>query len=126
MQLIEELRKKGVDHFNVGWGRFRLSCEAKVELDGEELDGLTCFSERTITVSGKLDYMGQRHTLIHEIWHVVLNNMWMDDRTKEYGQLAGLVSISNEDLAENCARGMLLFKNLNPQLWDTLFSQRQQ
>jgi len=123
LQLIEELRKKGVAYFNIGWGRFRLSCEEKVELDGEELDGLTCFSERKISISGKLDYAGQRHTLIHEIWHVILSNMWMDDRTKEYGSESGVVHICNEDLAENSARGMMLFHNLNPQLWDVLFSQ---
>ena len=97
-----------------------------MELDGEELDGLTDFSERKITVSGKLDYAGQRHTLIHEIWHVILSGMWMDDRTKEYGMESGLVRICNEDLAENSARGMMLFQNLNPQLWDVLFNQRQQ
>jgi hypothetical protein len=125
LQLTEELRKKGVGHFNIGWAKYQILFVPIVELDGEELDGLTDFSERTIKVSAKLDREAQRHTLVHEIWHVILSSMWMDDRTKEYGPSSGLVHISNEDLAENCTRGMLLFKNLNPQLWDIIFYRHQ-
>ena len=122
MKLFEELQRKGISHFNIGWAKFRLISEYYVEIDGEEIDGLTDFSECTIKVSSKLDYARSRHTLIHEISHVLLSSMWMEDRTKEYGLSAGALKICNEDLAENMARGMMLFHNLNPQLWDILFS----
>jgi len=122
LQLIDELRKKGVGHFNIGWAKYRILLVPIVELDGEELNGVTDFEKRTITVSSKLDYAAMRHTLLHEIWHVLLEGMWMHDRSKEYGAMEGIVPICNEDLAENIAKGTLLFRNLNPQLWSILFT----
>ena len=92
-----------------------------IEVEAHELDGVTDFSEYSITLSEKLSYDASKRTLIHEIWHCLLAGMWMEDRGTEYGNLSGLVHISNEDLAENITRGTMLFRTLNPQLWAVLF-----
>jgi len=122
MDLFEELRRGGVSHMHCGWASFAILSAVTIIEDGEELDGVTDFEKRTVTVSSKLDYTAMRHTLLHEIWHVLLEGMWMHDRSKEYGAMSGIVPICNEDLAENIAKGTLLFRNLNPQLWDILFA----
>lgn len=125
MDLFEELRRGGVSHLQCGWAAFSILTTPTIIEDGSELDGVTDFEKRTITVSSKLDYAAMRHTLLHEIWHVLLEGMWMHDRSKEYGAMEGIVPICNEDLAENIAKGTLLFRNLNPQLWSILFSPHQ-
>tara|TARA_R100001594_G_scaffold123563_1_gene160015 strand:- start:2859 stop:3239 length:381 start_codon:yes stop_codon:yes gene_type:complete len=126
MRLLEELRRKGVRHLNVGWAKFTLLSMPYIEVDGHELDGVTDFSEYSITLSEKLNIDASKRTLLHEIWHCILAGMWMEDRGPEYGDAAGMVHISNEDLAENITRGTMLFRSLNPQLWEVLLNPRPQ
>ena len=57
-------------------------------------------------------------TILHEICHVLMETQGLggSEHDKE-----GTVTSTNEVVTEACCRAMLMFKNLNPKLWDLLF-----
>jgi len=82
--------------------------------------GLTDFDKMEILIDDTSSEQVQRLTLIHEIWHVIFSTMGVraDDEDNQVD-----LKITNEFIVESATRGLLLFKTLNPELWDLLYEQ---
>jgi len=109
-----------LESVEIGWGSFSLKFKRDIANSGDKCMGLTDFDKMEILVDDSATEQVQRLTLIHEIWHVIFSTMGVraDDEDNEVN-----LNITNEFIVESATRGLLLFKALNPELWDLLYEQ---
>jgi len=112
--LLERLPK----HFDVGWAKFEFKLKAKLRDEGDDCYGITDFNLATITLESGMGDKLAHPTIIHEVCHALMETQGLggSEHDKE-----GSVLSTNEIMTEACCRAMLMFKNLNPELWDLLF-----
>ena len=108
-------------HFDVGWSTFKF--EVKKDLKGEDggkCYGLTDFNECIICLEATMEDNVAHQTIIHEVCHALMETFGLGgDQDKE----EDTVISKNEYITEATCRAMLMFKNLNPELWNTLFEE---
>ena len=112
------LLEKLPTHFNVGWASFEFKLKSKLKDSGDECYGITDFNSYTITLEKGMPDKVAHPTILHEVCHVLMETQGLggSEQDKE-----GSVLSTNEFVTEACCRAMLIFKNLNPVLWDLLF-----
>ena len=105
-------------HFNIGWTSFEFKLKSKIVDEGDDCYGITDFNLYTITLEKGMEDKIAHPTIIHEVCHVLMETQGLggSDMDKE-----GSLISTNEIVTEACCRAMLIFKNLNPELWDLLF-----
>ena len=106
------------DSFNVGWAEFKFLIKKELKSGGEECYGTTDFNTTVITLDKDMNDAVAHPTILHEVCHVLMETQGLggSEHDKE-----GTVASTNEIVTEACCRAMLMFKNLNPELWDLLF-----
>ena len=107
--------------FNAGWRIYTFKFVKNLKSNGVACYGEADFDKCIISLDTGVDNETGRHTLIHEICHVLLETMGLGGHheTKE-----DWVENTNEYITESMARGMLMLKNLNPKLWSILFDEQ--
>jgi len=107
--------------FNAGWRVYKFKFVKNLKSSGVACYGEADFDKCIISLDPAVDNDTGRHTLIHEICHVLLETMGLGGQheTKE-----DWVENTNEYLAESMARGMLMLKNLNPELWRIIWNEQ--
>ena len=112
-QQIEEI---GV--VNAGWATFGIKFKKSVDYGGEACLGLTDFDTYQIFIRDSIADDVIRSTMIHEMWHVIFSTMGYraDDEDAHTP-----ITTTNEFIVEQATRGSLLFKHLNPELWELLY-----
>lgn len=115
--LLEALKEIG--HFDIGWAKFPfIFKKGAINADGAECLGAVDFDALEIHISSSLKQDVLQHTTSHECWHVLMSTLGIrtndEDCEKE-------LSISNEFIVEQIARGMKIFRKLNPGLWILLY-----
>ena len=105
-------------HFNVGWAKFEFKLKPKLKDEGDDCYGITDFNLNTITLDKGMSDNVAHPTILHEVCHALMDTQGLggSEHDKE-----GTVLSTNEFVTEACCRAMLMFKNLNPELWDLLF-----
>tara|TARA_R110000744_G_scaffold369465_1_gene479684 strand:- start:519 stop:884 length:366 start_codon:yes stop_codon:yes gene_type:complete len=118
-QFYETLKKKKLT-FNAGWRVYTFKFVKSLKSSGTPCYGEADFDKCIISLDVDVDNDTARHTLIHEICHVLLETMGLGGHheTKE-----DWVENTNEYITESMARGMLMLKNLNPELWSVIFDE---
>ena len=104
--------------FNVGWAEFKFIIKKELKSGGEECYGTTDFNTNVITLDKDMNDAVAHPTILHEVCHVLMETQGLGG--SEHDRDGALVS-TNEIVTEACCRAMLMFKNLNPKLWDLLF-----
>jgi len=107
--------------FNAGWRTYTFKFVKNLKSSGVTCYGEADFDKCIISLDVAVDLETGRHTLLHEICHVLLETTGLGGHheTKE-----DWVENTNEYITESMARGMLMFKNLNPKLWRTIFDEQ--
>ena len=106
------------DSFNIGWAEFKFLIKKELKSGGEECYGTTDFNTNVITLDKDMNDAVAHPTILHEVCHVLMETQGLGG--SEHDRDGALVS-TNEIVTEACCRAMLMFKNLNPKLWDLLF-----
>ena len=104
--------------FNVGWAEFKFIIKKELKSGGEECYGTTDFNTNVITLDKDMNDAVAHPTILHEVCHVLMETQGLGG--SDHDRDGALVS-TNEIVTEACCRAMLMFKNLNPELWDLLF-----
>ena len=107
-------------YFDVGWAKFEFKLKKDLKGDdGAKCYGITDFNENVISLEYSMPDNIAHPTIIHEVCHTLMETFGLGgDTTKDD---ATVVS-KNEYVTEASCRAMLMFKNLNPELWDLLFT----
>ena len=107
-------------HFDVGWTQFEFKIIKDLKGDdGGKCYGITDFNESIISLESEMPDNIAHPTIIHEVCHALMETFGLGgDDSKE----DATVTSKNEYITEACCRAMLMFKNLNPDLWDILFT----
>ena len=105
-------------HFNIGWASFEFKLKSKIVNEGDDCYGLTDFNLHTITLEKGMSDKVAHPTVLHEVCHVLMETQGLGGSDMD---TEGSLISTNEIVTEACCRAMLIFKNLNPELWDLLF-----
>ena len=111
------LEDGGHKKINLGWDvlNFELIADLKCS-EGIGCDGITEFSEKAIKFEMFLDDLTARETIIHELFHCMLEGGGMDERNFH----SESIKISNEALVVILSKQQVTLNNLNPGLYSLL------
>ncbi len=113
-RLLDKLPKG----FNVGWAEFEFKLKKNLYSDESKCYGVTDFNEMTITLEDSMPDKIAHPTIIHEVCHALMETFGLGgDHEKD----EDVVISQNEFITEASCRCFLMFKNLNPELWQLLF-----
>ena len=104
-------------HFDVGWAKFSFKLVKGLTSDaGDALYGQIDFHNTCISLDENMKGQLAQSTVIHECMHGLMETMGLGalDNTDD-------LTTTNEILTETTTRATLMFKHLNPELWDLLF-----
>ena len=109
------------EELNTGWVTFSFVIKKNLKDDeGCKCFGITDFNRFTITLEEGMSEKEAHHTIIHECCHALVDTMGLGG--PEEGVIDKVES-SNEFITEATCRSILMFRNLNPELWRTLFEE---
>ena len=115
-RLVDKLPKE----FDVGWAKFEFKLQKNLQSGGSKCYGVTDFNEFTIILEDSMSDKVAHHTIIHEVTHVLIETFGLGgDHDKE----EDVVVSANEVITEATCKCFLMFRNLNPELWNTLFEE---
>ena len=104
--------------FDVGWAKFEFKLKKNLYSDESKCYGVTDFNEMTITLEDSMPDKIAHPTIIHEGCHALMETFGLGgDHEKD----EDVVISQNEFITEASCRCFLMFKNLNPELWQLLF-----
>jgi Zn-dependent peptidase ImmA (M78 family) len=118
--LFQELAASGITQYHSGWKDFSIKIIKNLKSDSQKLYGEVDFDKGILSLEKDMDDTTARHTLLHEVCHILLETVGLGG--PEEGVEDSLTT-SNETLTEGATRGMLMFKNLNPELWRILWNE---
>ena len=107
--------------FNAGWRIYTFKFVKGLKSSGVSCFGEADFDKCVISLDPGVDNDTGRHTLIHEICHVLLETMGLGGH---HESKEDWVENTNEYITESMARGMLMLKNMNPKLWSLIFDEQ--
>jgi len=119
--IFEEMIEKDCTTFNAGWRAFEIKFCKTLKSSGEKVYGEADFDKCTISLEKSMDHATARHTLLHEICHVLLETMGLGGHheVKE-----DCIESTNEIITESMARAMMMAYKLNPELWSIIFNEQ--
>ena len=106
-----------ISDVDVGWSKFVFELHADLKHSNQEVDGLTEFDEKKIKLEMSLPDSEARETIMHEIIHVLLEGVGLDERLYD----GKFIKTTNENLANTLAKQFRLLDNLNPGLLSLLY-----
>jgi len=107
------------EEFDTGWAKFSFVIKKNLKDEDEaKCFGITDFNKFTISLDEGMSDKEAHHTIIHECCHALVDTLGLGG--PEEG-VADKIETSNEVVTETTCRSFLMFKNLNPELWDILF-----
>tara|TARA_R110002110_G_scaffold277097_1_gene492320 strand:- start:1794 stop:2156 length:363 start_codon:yes stop_codon:yes gene_type:complete len=109
---------KSIGELKFGWTTFTISFKKALSSEGEACLGLTDFDKLEIHLDDSMKENALRVTLLHEILHVVFSTMGL--RAEDEDSSAELKT-TNEFIVESTTRGLLLLRELNPELWNLIY-----
>lgn len=103
---------------NLGWSTFTFEVHEDLYCGEIKTDGISEFSEKKIKLEMCLDDSTARETIIHELFHCMLEGTGMDENNFDTRTL----TITNEALVVILTRQQLTLHNLNPGLYPLIFN----
>lgn len=111
----DKLINAKITHLNAGWAKFEFKFTPDIPCAPDECAGYTNLNTYKIYVDDRVEPEVFREVLLHEITHVMLETIGYTNPNEEKE-----FNPTNEELATNISRGMLLLMRLNPKLFSIL------
>ena len=108
--IYNTISEEGFGILDFGWARFEFELHAGLKYQDHDVDGLTLFDECKIKLEMSLSDSEARETIMHEIFHVMLESVGLDERLYD----GEFVKTTNEQLANTLGKQMRQFDRLNP------------
>lgn len=116
--VYNKLVEKEINNVNVGWAIFELELHSNLMVDSEKVDGLTDWLTRKIKLEMNLSDLDARETIIHEVYHCMLESSGYDEKNFD-GQR---MFLTNEQLVVCLSKQTMLVHLLNPGLYPILYN----
>ena len=113
----DKITNAKITHLDAGWAKFEFNFTENIPCAPDECAGYTNLNTYKIYVDDRVEPEVFREVLLHEMTHVMLETIGYTNPNdeKEFNP-------TNEELATNIGRGMLLLMKLNPKLFAILVS----
>ena len=109
---------KEVGKVNMGWAVFELELHANLCCEDQKIDGLTEFDSKKIKLEMNLSDLDARETIIHEIYHCMLESAGLDEKNFDSQRMF----LANEQLVIVLSKQTMLVHLLNPGLYSILYN----
>jgi len=107
--------------FNVGWAKFEFKIVKDLcDDEGSKCLGLTDFDSFVISLEEKMEVKAAHHTIIHECCHALCETFGLGGPDED---AEDKIATTNEFITECTTRSLLMFRNLNLELWNLLFGE---
>ena len=110
--VYNKLIDKEISSVNVGWAIFAFELHSDLYYGESKVDGVTEFDNRTIKLEMNLSDLDARETIIHEIYHCMLEGCGLDEKNFDNIKM----QLTNEQLVVALSKQTMLVHNLNPNL----------
>ena len=110
--------EEGISSINLGWEIFGVELHSELYCEEVKVDGVTEFESHTIKLEMNLSDKDARETIIHEIYHCMLEGCGLDEKNFDGNRML----LTNEQLVVALSKQTLLVHNLNPKLNSTLYA----
>lgn len=107
-----------ITHVNVGWANFLIELHSDLHQDDQKVDGVCCWDERKIKLEMCLSDLDARETIIHEVYHCMLEGVGLDEKNFDQQRMF----LSNEQLVVALSKQTMCLHHLNPKLFSTIYA----
>lgn len=114
------LCEEGYNQINAGHDIFTLELHMNLNHGDQKVDGVTKFDESKILLEMSLNDSQARETIIHELIHVILEGIGLDERNFDGSTFFS----SNEAITNSLAKQLMAIENLNPGLLSLIFDKK--
>ena len=103
---------------DVGWATFTFELHADLHQDDQKVDGCCVWDEYKIKLEMGLSDSDARETIIHEIYHCMLEGAGLDEKNFDSQRMF----LTNEQLVVSLSKQTVTLHNLNPKLFATIYA----
>ena len=103
---------------NVGWATFVIELHSDLHQDDQKVDGCCVWDEYKIKLEMNLSDSDARETIIHEIYHCMLEGAGLDEKNFDSQRMF----LTNEQLVVALSKQTMTLHNLNPKLFATIYA----
>tara|TARA_R100000963_G_C4628223_1_gene93924 strand:- start:48 stop:452 length:405 start_codon:yes stop_codon:yes gene_type:complete len=116
--IYNKLIDKEVKEVNVGWAVFEFELHSNLCSDEQKIDGMTEWDSKKIKLEMNLSDLDARETIIHEIYHCMLESAGLDEKNFDSQRMF----LANEQLVIVLSKQTMLIHLLNPGLYSILYN----
>ena len=114
--IIVKIINSDITQINMGWRHFEIQWKERIYYEGNSCHGLSNWDTGTVTIDPRLDNELAKETILHEITHLLLENVGLGGGEDDSG-----IQMKNEDVTALLSRGMMQLWILNPELMSIIF-----
>ena len=103
---------------NVGWATFVIELHSDLHQDDQKVDGCCVWDEYKIKLEMSLSDNDARETIIHEIYHCMLEGAGLDEKNFDSQRMF----LTNEQLVVSLSKQTITLHNLNPKPFATIYA----
>jgi hypothetical protein len=115
--IYNKLIDKNIVSVNAGYATFEFELHSNLVHDETKVDGLTEFDTRKIKLETSLSNYDARETIIHEIYHCMLEAAGLDEKNFDGHRMF----LTNEQLVVCLSKQTMLIHRLNPGLMSLIY-----
>lgn len=116
--IYNKLVDEEVRELNTGWAVFEFELHSNLCVDDQKIDGLTEFDSKKIKLEMNLSDLDARETIIHEIYHCMLEAIGLDEKNFDSQRMF----LANEQLVVALSKQTMTLYHLNPKLFSTIYA----
>jgi hypothetical protein len=110
--------EKEITDVNVGWSTFIIELHSDLYEGDQKVDGLCDWDEKKIKLEMSLSDFDARETIIHEIYHCMLEGAGLDEKNFDQQRMF----LTNEQLVVALSKQTMTLHHLNPKLFATIYA----
>ena len=116
--IYNKLIDKEIGEIFLGWATFTFELHSDLYEGDQKVDGLCIWDERKIKLEMNLDDIDARETIIHEIYHCMLESVGLDEKNFDQQR----IFLTNEQLVVALSKQTRTLHHLNPKLFATIYA----
>jgi len=116
--IYNKLIDKGFASVDLGWAVMEFELHSALHHGETKVDGLTEFDTKKIKLEMSLSDSDARETIIHEIYHCMLEGLGLDERNFDGTRMF----LTNEQLVVGLSKQSAIINKLNPGLFLLLYN----
>tara|TARA_R100001460_G_scaffold56822_2_gene96566 strand:+ start:1823 stop:2224 length:402 start_codon:yes stop_codon:yes gene_type:complete len=116
--LYNKFIDREIGFVDLGWSKFIIELHSDLHDGEQKVDGLCDWDEKKIKLEMNLSDMDARETIIHEIYHCMLESVGLDERNFDNQKMI----LTNEQLVVSLSKQTMTLHHLNPKLFATIYA----